>query len=71
MDILRPALVALAGLDIQINALRVTSEENGLADALSRFHWRAVANLCPQWRLPFHTSHLQPLQLGFSPSFAI
>lgn len=48
----RAALGAAAVADLQLTVVRVTSEDNGLADALSRADWLKVANLCPNWQVP-------------------
>lgn len=52
MDQLREALLLAAAFDIHIHAVRVTTAENTLADAISRFDWQTIANLCPNWQPP-------------------
>ncbi|KAG5953552.1 hypothetical protein E4U58_000354, partial [Claviceps cyperi] len=48
---IRSALLQCATLDIQLHCARVTSADNGLADALSRLDWPTIANLCPHWQM--------------------
>jgi len=55
MRLMRDVVVLIAALDIKVHACRVSSANNGLADALSRFDWIRVANLCPQWSIPLTT----------------
>ncbi|KAG5934997.1 hypothetical protein E4U59_005869, partial [Claviceps monticola] len=43
------ALARCAARDIKIHCSRVTSADNGLADALSRLEWPTIAQLCPNW----------------------
>lgn len=50
---LRKILLLAAKHDIKIIPHWISSEENGLADALSRFNVQAVANLCPYWQAPW------------------
>ena len=57
MDLLRDAIVLAATADIKLYACRISSEDNGLADALSRFEWEKIANLCPQWTNPLECYH--------------
>lgn len=56
---LRELLLLASKYDIVIEARWIRSEDNGLADALSRFDDRKVANLCPHWQSPF-TSMIRP-----------
>jgi hypothetical protein len=44
MEMLRDTLLTAAANDITLHAVRVTTKENALANALSRFDWRTVAN---------------------------
>jgi len=57
MDLLRDAIVLAATADIKLHACRISSVDNGLADALSRFEWDKIANLCPQWTNPLECYH--------------
>ena len=59
MRLMRDVVVLIAALDIKVHACRVSSANNGLADALSRFDWRRVANFCPQWSTPL-TTRIRP-----------
>lgn len=61
MTSLRESLLTAAAHDIQLHAVRVTSADNTLADALSRQRWATVANLCPHWQVPFPSNHLATL----------
>lgn len=55
------ALLRLASaMDIKVHAVRVSSEENTLADAISRQDWPSVANLCPNWQSPLPVSPVVP-----------
>ena len=56
---LRELLLLASKYDIVIEACWIRSEDNGLADALSRFDDRKVANLCPYWQSPF-SSMIRP-----------
>ena len=59
---LRELLLLASKYDIVIEARWIKSEENGLADALSRFDEKKVANLCPYWQHPFSSMiHPQPI----------
>jgi ribonuclease HI len=48
---LRRILLLAAAHDIYIDAHWLSSEDNGLADALSRSNFAAIANLCPHWQV--------------------
>ncbi len=59
---LRELLLLASKYDIVIEARWIKSEENGSADALSRFDERKVASLCPYWQRPFSSMILpQPI----------
>ncbi|KAG6058532.1 hypothetical protein E4U17_007979 [Claviceps sp. LM77 group G4] len=49
---IQSALARCAARDIKIHCSRVTSADNGLANALSRLDWPTVARLCPNWQVP-------------------
>ncbi|KAG6118950.1 hypothetical protein E4U14_006072 [Claviceps sp. LM454 group G7] len=49
---IQSALARCAARDIKIHCSRVTSADNGLADALSRLDWPTVAQLCPNLQVP-------------------
>jgi hypothetical protein len=49
MDPLRRILVKAASLDITIRPEWLSSSSNAIADALSRFDAKRLADLCPQW----------------------
>ncbi|KAG6066679.1 hypothetical protein E4U32_005476 [Claviceps aff. humidiphila group G2b] len=49
---IQSALARCAARDIKIHCNRVTSADNGLADALSRLDWPTVAQLCPNLQVP-------------------
>lgn len=59
MNLLRDSLLFAAKYDLLLHATRVTSVQNGLADALSRLDWLQVANLCPSWQVPFPSNPRQ------------
>lgn len=50
---LRRILLLAAEYDIKITPRWIPSQQNGLADALSRFGEYTVANLCPHWQAPW------------------
>ena len=50
---LREILLLAAKYDIQITPRWITSQQNGLADALSGFKIDIVANWCPHWQNPW------------------
>jgi hypothetical protein len=64
MHLIRDLVILLASLDTKVHTCRVSSKDNGLADALSRLDWHTVANICPQWPSPSATFIRQ---LGTSP----
>jgi hypothetical protein len=43
-------LLLAAQMDIKVEPRRVIGEDNGLADALSRFLQDKIANWCPHWQ---------------------
>ena len=57
---LRQLLLLAAQHDIIIEARWIKSEDNGLADALSRKNYPLIANLCPHWQAPLSSMLLQP-----------
>lgn len=61
---IRAALGAAAAADLDLAVVRVTSEDNGLADALSRADWPTIANLCPNWQVPLRPSRPRTLYAG-------
>ena len=64
--VLRQILLLAAELDIVLTPQWIAGAENQLADALSRFDTKALANLCPHWQTgnPSNLMTLQPS--GFS-----
>lgn len=52
---LRKILLRAAKHDIRIIPKWIPSQQNGLADALSRFDTKTIANLCPHWQAPWST----------------
>lgn len=66
MDALRQILLHAAGSDISLHIRRMSTHDNQLADALSRLDWHQVANLCPQWTMPF-TMYRPKILLNASP----
>ena len=52
MENLRGILLIAAAKDITLHAIRVTTKENTLADALSRFDWITTANFSYNWQMP-------------------
>jgi hypothetical protein len=57
---LRSILLLAAEYDIVIEPRWISGRSNTLADALSRFDWDTIANLCPHWQNSFD-SMLLPL----------
>jgi hypothetical protein len=58
---IRKIVLLAAHLDIKLETVRITTDDNGLADALSRDQQDRIADWCPQWP-PFihsltHRSH--------------
>lgn len=49
MDSLRQSSLLAAAMDIILVGIWISTKDNGLADAISRFDWRLVANLCLNW----------------------
>jgi hypothetical protein len=49
MELLRSSLLQAASYDVVLHAVRITTSDNTLADALSRLDWTTVANYAPQW----------------------
>ena len=50
---LRETMLIAARYDILIDARWIESEQNGLADGLSRRNFKQIANLCPHWQDPW------------------
>ncbi|KAH0603252.1 uncharacterized protein H6S33_008256 [Morchella sextelata] len=48
MDVLRRCLLMAATLDIDLSPVWIPSNENSLADALSRYQMSRITDLCPQ-----------------------
>jgi hypothetical protein len=42
--------------DIELVPRRIAGVDNSIADALSRFNWKTLANLCPHWQFPYKTT---------------
>ena len=53
-QILRQVLCIAAQYDIVIEPKWLSSEENSLADALSRSDYNQVANICTHWQIPYN-----------------
>jgi hypothetical protein len=49
--LLRQALLLAAVHDITVKPIWVEGSTNVLADALSRFDYKTIANLCPHWQI--------------------
>lgn len=60
---LREIFLLAAQNNIFIVPRWLKSEANGLADALSRFKYDTITNLCPHWQYLLNTSVLLPLSL--------
>lgn len=58
--VLRALLRLAFAMDIKVHAVRISTEENVLADAISRQDWSLVANLCPNWQSPLPVSPVPP-----------
>lgn len=54
--VLKALLRLASAMDIKVHASRISSEENTLADAISRQDWPLIANLCPNWQSPLPVS---------------
>lgn len=52
MDVLRICLLLAANFDLEIEPRWIPTNENGLADALSRFDYDRITNLAPQLVYP-------------------
>ena len=50
MESLRGLLLLTAEQDILIESRWIKGEDNTLADALSRFKYDVIANICPYWQ---------------------
>jgi hypothetical protein len=50
MEPLRELLVLAAALDIDVSATWISTNDNTLADALSRFQAAIITDLCPHWQ---------------------
>ena len=50
MKSLRGLLLLAAEQDILIESRWIKGEDNTLADALSRFKYNVIANICPHWQ---------------------
>lgn len=67
LEALRPILLLAAAHDVNIHVRRISSAENTLADALSRFDEVTIANLCPQWKSSFVGNQTLSIELGSAP----
>ena len=61
MNVLRWCLLLAIELDLEIDARWIPTNENGLADALSRFDFDKITNLAPQLISPIYN----PWDRGF------
>jgi hypothetical protein len=59
---LRHILLVASQYDIILKPKWITGKTNLIADALSRFSWNSLANLCPTWQFPYS---LTPFPHGF------
>ena len=59
MDLVQELLLLAAAHDLMLVPEWLPSTENTLADALSRFNLKAVANLCPHWQVTAGSTSLQ------------
>lgn len=50
---LRRILLTAAEYDITVEPQWIKGSENVIADALSRFKWDILANVCPTWQSPY------------------
>jgi hypothetical protein len=57
---LRKILLLASKFDILFRPSWISTDKNTLADALSRFDGKAIANLCPHWQTPYHSPPFQP-----------
>lgn len=54
--VLKALLRVAAAMDIKVHAVRVSTHDNTLADAISRHDWASIANICPNWQSPLPVS---------------
>jgi len=59
---LRHILLLASTYDIIIQPVHISGITNVIADALSRFKWVQLANLCPYWQFPYP---ITPFPCGF------
>ena len=59
---LRHILLLASTYDIIIKPVHIPGVTNEIADALSRFEWTRLANLCPHWQFPYP---ITPFPRGF------
>jgi hypothetical protein len=59
---LRHILLLASTYDIIIKPVHIPGITNEIADALSRFKWAQLANLCPHWQFPYP---ITPFPRGF------
>jgi hypothetical protein len=59
---LRHILLVASQYDIILKPKWIAGKTNLIADALSRFNWNSLANLCPTWQFPYD---LTPFPHGF------
>jgi len=71
-NVIRELHLLAAKLDILMETRWLSTHDNTLADLLSRFESRQIANLCPHWQLPLERirlpSNLTLLQRSSSPT---
>lgn len=67
LEALRPILLLAAAHDVNLHVRRVASDDNELADALSRFDRVTIANYCPQWELNSAGHRTKGIELGSRP----
>jgi hypothetical protein len=59
---LRHILLLASTYDVIIKPVHIPGITNEIADALSRFNWTQLANLCPHWQFPYP---ITPFPRGF------
>ena len=57
--VLRKVLLEAAKFDIIITPVWVAGSDNELADAISRYDNKTIANWCPHWQTPYNSLSLR------------
>ena len=57
---LRDILLLAAAMDITLHSSWIPTKANTLADALSRFEYKLIADICPHWQNPYRSPPFRP-----------